>query len=113
MLGTALGRVGRKEEARTHLEYFTEAGDQLDRAARLVPEVARRPRDADLRYRIGKVYLDYGLPRDGLTWLASALECDPGHKPTHLALADYYQDKIGEAPTYAALAEQHRRLAGE
>jgi len=113
VLGTALRRVGRNEEARAHLEYTAEAGRELDRAARLILQVAKQPRDADLRQQIGRIHLDYGLRKDGVTWLESALECDPGHKPSHGALADYYGSKIGEGSGYAELAERHRTLAGK
>lgn len=111
VLGTALRRCGRNEEALAHFKYCEEAADQIDLAARLKPQVSERPRDPDLRYQIGKKYLDYGFPKDGLIWLESALQCDPRHKATHVALADYYGSKVGEGRKYVELAERHRRLA--
>jgi Tfp pilus assembly protein PilF len=52
------------------------------------------------------IFLKNGQDKEGLRWLASALQEDPAHRPTCQALADYYS-RQGDAEA----AERFRRLA--
>ena len=77
----------------------------LRRMDRLVRGVSERPNDLAARYEAGVIFLQYGMTQDGLHWLSTALELDPNHRPTHRALADYY-----ERTDDKELAAWHRRF---
>ena len=47
-----------------------------------------------------------GRTQSALQWFDSALSLDPNHRPTHAALADYYE-KNGDK----LKAEEHRKKA--
>jgi len=49
------------------------------------------PRDAQVRYEIGRWGLENGDETDGVRWLFTALLADSNHGPTHAALADYFE----------------------
>jgi tetratricopeptide (TPR) repeat protein len=72
--------------------------------SKLMREVFKSPNDAELCYRIGKIFLRNGMDRDGRFWLTKALRHDPRYAPAHQALADHFR-KIGKDD----LAELHRR----
>jgi len=57
---------------------------------------------------LGLICLRNNKDDDGLRWLVGALKLESRHKPSHLALAEYY-DRAGKKD----LAQQHRALAGE
>jgi Tfp pilus assembly protein PilF len=79
--------------------------DEL-RLRELLAQHAKEARNASLRYEIGTIYLRKQSDSDALHWFSAALQIDPNHRPTHAALADYYQRK-GDAETSAL----HRRRA--
>jgi tetratricopeptide (TPR) repeat protein len=89
------GRLAGSEGAVRHylLPFVEEAAD-------------RGPQDPAPRAEAGMILLRLGEEKEGLRWLRSALRVDPKHKPTHRALADYYQRK-GDKER----AEKHRKLA--
>lgn len=58
-----------------------------------------------MRYEAGMIFLRNGFTQDGLRWLYTALDADPNHRPTHQALADYFE-RTGEE----AQARHHRRF---
>jgi hypothetical protein len=81
------------------------------KAAKLEMEALTRklqaaPDDADLRCRIGQLFLRYG-EEEGLRWLLLNVQNHPDHRPSHQALAEYYQ-----IAGQMELAEEQRRLAG-
>ena len=45
--------------------------------------------------RRGLIFLQTGQAKEGLRWLNSALQEDPGYRPTHQALMEYYES-IGD-----------------
>jgi tetratricopeptide (TPR) repeat protein len=75
---------------------------QMDK---LVRGTSARPNDPTARYEAGAIFLRYGMTQDGLHWLSTALELDPNHRPTHQALAEYYE-RSGDKE----LAAWHRRF---
>jgi hypothetical protein len=77
------------------------------RNGRVDASIAADARRRDLRCRIAQLFLCYG-EAEGLRWLLLNLQNHPNHRPSHLALADYY-DQQGQAARAAA----HRRLAGQ
>jgi tetratricopeptide (TPR) repeat protein len=102
----ALHRLGKTEEARQVNDRLKRLEEDEQRMAKIAREILRRPHDAGLRYEGGMIFLRNGLTEDGLDWLHTALQEDPGHRPTHLALAEYY-----EQHGRADLAARHRALA--
>jgi tetratricopeptide (TPR) repeat protein len=105
-LGRSLTSLGRTDEAKSHLDFVVKAGEQLGRVDRLFRESLERPNDAELRYEIGSILLEYGSPDDAARWLRAALELQPDHAGAHRALATY-----NEARGDAAGASFHRLRA--
>ncbi|HVW02378.1 MAG TPA: tetratricopeptide repeat protein [Planctomycetaceae bacterium] len=110
-LGRALLGAGRDAESREHFVYVERVQLQLARVDKLIDYAGKHPRDAQCRYEIGKIYLDDGVPERGVKWLQSALNCDPEHRASHAALAEYYGERKGVNPAFAAAAERHRAAA--
>ena len=75
-------------------------------ASDLKERIANQPDDATLRYQAGMLCLEMVLEKQASDWFQSVLWIDPNHRPTHLALADYWA-KHGQ-PQRAAY---HRRRA--
>ena len=61
--------------------------------------------ESTTRFEAGSILLRVGEEEEGLRWLRSALRVDPTHRPTHRALADYYQRKGDKEQ-----AEKHRKM---
>lgn len=60
----------------------------------ITDELGKRPSDAALHHELGVLYLRNGQAKQGVDWLERALKLDAHHRPTHQALAEYY-DKAG------------------
>jgi tetratricopeptide (TPR) repeat protein len=106
-LGRCLELLGKSEEAkkwRTHLQNIDK---DIARLKQVTVQVQAAPHDPAPRWEAGVIFLRNGQDQDGLSWLASALQQDPNHQPTHLALADYYEKH--QQPEAAA---RHRTQAG-
>jgi tetratricopeptide (TPR) repeat protein len=88
-LARALRGMGDAAGAGEHAAYVERAQAALQRADRLADTVAEHPDDAQLRYEIGMIYLEYAVPERGLNWLKSALNCDPAHQEAQAALTNY------------------------
>ncbi len=84
--------------------------DQLDADRKLYQkwfkEATDRPNDLTARYEVGVAALRTGRDAEGVRWLETVLEQDPKHRPSHLALADYFEQSMEPAR-----AAQHRALA--
>jgi len=99
---------GRSRDAAVALEAYTRDRALLKQADDLLKaEVAHPSSGPKVPYEIGTIFLRLGQDRLGLDWLYRALESDPEHRPTHQALADYYEKK-GDRDR----AAQHRRRVG-
>ena len=108
LLSQALGRQKKRREADEALARFKSLQKDQHRLREIATrEMSRRPRDPGLHHEVGAILLRAGEAREGLRWLKKALEVDPEHRPTHEALAGYYQ-RIGQI----GLASRHRQLAG-
>jgi Flp pilus assembly protein TadD len=105
-LAGCLSQLGRADEARRHLERHKQIEADLVQLDKAVQAMVKKPGDPGPRLEAGRICLRNGQVAEGLRWLAGALELDPNHKPTHQALADYYQS-VGDA----ARAEYHRGRA--
>lgn len=59
-------------------------------------DLQKRPRDPDVLYEIGQLFLETGRPeyeQEGLNHLERALDAAPGHVPTLKVLAAYFERK--------------------
>jgi tetratricopeptide (TPR) repeat protein len=103
---TRLGRTAEASESQARMEKakaeFKQTKEEL---GRLTAQLQAAPDDADARCRMAQIFLRYG-EEEGVRWLLLNIENQPNHRPSHLALADYY-DRQGQK----ALATEHRRLA--
>jgi predicted Zn-dependent protease len=106
-LHECLSRLGKAEEARGVSARLKQIEEDQRRMGRLFSDLLKRPHDADLRYEGGMIFLRNGFTEDGLDWLQTALREDPGHRPTHRALAEYYEQhgRPDLAATHRALAD--------
>lgn len=102
-LAQCLEALGNREEAKKYQDAVQRITTDLKRLTEINRELAKSPRDPALRYEMGVLLLRNGEDRRGHVWLASALELDPHHRPTHQALAEYYE-RSGQP----ARAAQHR-----
>jgi tetratricopeptide (TPR) repeat protein len=100
-----LNRLGKTQEAKRVEAQMAESAAEVKRMDQLVREVNQKPNDPALRYEAGMIFLRNGFTEDGLHWLATALDVDPNHRPTHQALADYFE-RTGEQ----ARARHHRQF---
>ena len=101
-----LQQQGRTDQACQCRVTFERIDADLKRIDEVFKEVLRAPYDPALRSEAGVIFLRNGEPEKGLRWLSMALQQDPWHRPTHRALANYYQ-RSGRLD----LAARHRQLA--
>ena len=90
-----LQKLKRPEEADQVEKQFwqiLEKGKQLNR---LKEKIQAEPRDPALRYQAGMLALELGREKEATDWFQTVFYIDPGHRATHLALADYWS-KHGE-----------------
>lgn len=102
-LARTLQTQGHKAEAEPHFQFVTEATRELLKLSPLVEKLVASPEDVELRFRVAMITWKWKSRRDGEQWLRSVLDYDPGHMPTHSALAEHY-NSIGETEK----AEFHR-----
>ncbi len=101
-----LTQMGRTDDARSvHARMMQLEADAKAVRDIMVSKLAQAPTDPALYYRIGMISFQAGVPEDALRWLNKALRFDPGHLPTHQALAAYYE-RTGDVE----LAAQHREF---
>jgi tetratricopeptide (TPR) repeat protein len=85
---------GRRDEAAAELAAYERHKTLLERTNHLLRDEAERPgQPPDVVYELGADLLELGREREGLYWLDQALLRNPGHQPSHKALADYYEKK--------------------
>src|SRR5262249_28325163 len=106
-----LTREGKSAEAKDCQQQMEQARAEAKKAKEEMAQLTRRlqqtPDDADLRCQIARMFLRYG-EEEGVRWLLLNVQNHAGHRPSHLALADYY-DNQGDK----VRASEHRRLAGD
>ena len=105
-LSRAYARLGKTELAEEAKRRGDESTKRISRLSEITNKIVQDPQDPELRYEVGMLFLAEGAGKEGAAWLHTALKCDPGHRKTHAALADYYEG-IGDVTT----ASQHRRMA--
>jgi Tfp pilus assembly protein PilF len=105
-LSRAHSRLGHTELAEEAKRRGEESTRRLSRLSEITRKLVREPQDAELRYEAGMLFIAEGADKEGAAWLHTALKCDPEHRKTHAALAEYYE-KNGDA----AAANHHRKMA--
>jgi len=88
---TAIHAAGRKDEAKEHFKFFTDARKALTRAGTLMESAIERPKDIEISYQLGTILLRYDSPDDGVAWLENTLELNPNHRLARQALVEYYE----------------------
>ncbi len=106
-LYTELYALGQIKEAKAIEQRVEHQKQQEKLVERLLIRLENDRKSASLRYEIGMVYFRNELNEMALNWFRSALQVDPDHRPTHEALADYYQ-RQGDKQK----ARFHRQRAG-
>jgi tetratricopeptide (TPR) repeat protein len=94
---TALRTAGRSDEAEKQLAAVESLKEATDRFESLLQQAEADPYDAELRYQLGLVAGQLGLPGVMTKWMKAAVILDPNHLP---ALAEL--KKHGAAPLDAA-----------
>jgi tetratricopeptide (TPR) repeat protein len=95
VLFVSLTQLGRFEEAKEFLDKLEVIDKKLDSLKGITRAISDNPGDAALRHQAGLIFLQTGQAKEGLRWLNSALQEDPGYRPAHQALMDYYES-IGD-----------------
>jgi tetratricopeptide (TPR) repeat protein len=103
-LSQVLQQRGKTDEASKWREKHDRIVADLTRLYELNKEIIAAPRDPKLRHEIGVIFLRNGREKEGLSWLGTALQMDPHHRPTHRTLAEFCE-KNGMARE----AEYHRQ----
>jgi tetratricopeptide (TPR) repeat protein len=106
MLANVYRELGRTEDAQKYLRRVEDITKQYNRLDYLMRRLIENRNEVSSRQEMGMLLVRLGQGKAGLRWLLSALELDPLHPPTHLALADYY-DSIGDHEQ----AKKHRLAA--
>jgi tetratricopeptide (TPR) repeat protein len=84
--GLVLRQLGRAEEARRDLDRSAELNRGLAEMSDLNRQADRDPRDAEVRYRLGRLCTELGKPDLAASWYRAALACDPRHAAARLGL---------------------------
>lgn len=101
-----LKQRGKEDEARECFAILERLDADLKRIDWLTRQMQQTPYDPALYHEAGVLCLRNGSEAEGVRWLNLALRYDPGHRPSHEALADYYEKAA--KPEQAA---RHRQLA--
>jgi predicted Zn-dependent protease len=98
--------LGRADEARKYQEKVDRIQAENARVIELSDHIRdRAPDDPQPRYDLGRVLIRLGKPREAVHWLRTAVEKDPKHRPSHEALAEFFQS-VNDVNQ----AEYHRRI---
>jgi tetratricopeptide (TPR) repeat protein len=89
-LTAALRQLHRQEEADQMEKQYRRILDQAQQLRQLREKILTEPEDPTLRYQAGTLCLEMGLEKSASDWFQSVFWINPNHRPTHLALADYW-----------------------
>lgn len=84
--GLVLRRLGRDDDGRRDLDRAAALNRGLAEMSALNDQAARRPHDADVRFRLGRLCADLGKPDLAASWYRAALACAPDHPAARAAL---------------------------
>ncbi len=113
LLVQALQQAGHADEAAGHLEHIEAARAGLSEVQNLRDELATRPDDPELRFRIADLEYAYGSRDDAVLMYLSVLDLAPDHASTHRALAEHYGRLARRNPEFQPLADRHAQLAAD
>ena len=107
-LHQTLVKRGKEEKARHCHARLRQVEADLKELEKAVEAVGKNQRDPFPRYRAGVICLRNGEEQEALRWLYGALQLDPAHRPTRVALAGYFRQKGDEekAASYLGPGEQ-------
>lgn len=101
-----LKQAGKEKEAAAQNKKRQQVEEDLTRFFELMNhEIPKHPHDVQLMHEAGMICLRNSEPEGAVFWLQRALRHDPNYRPSHLALAELY-DQRG----HAERAAEHRRL---
>jgi tetratricopeptide (TPR) repeat protein len=96
-LALALERAGRADEGQQYMREFKQFQQDQTRFNDIVmTEIAKRPTDPALHCELGQILLRTGQRDEGIRWLQSALQIDPGYAPARRAIATF--QRLGQLP---------------
>ena len=102
-----LARIGKVVEAARERDAIKQLEADQDRIKELIGgPLQTRPNDPAVPHEIAQIAFRSGQVAEGLRWLQAALQVDPDYAPTHLLLANFYQNSANPA-----LSARHRALA--
>jgi tetratricopeptide (TPR) repeat protein len=101
-----LRKLNRQEEADKEEKQYGRILEKAHQLKELHKKIQLEPTNTSLRYQAGMLALELGHEKEASDWFQTVLFIEPGHRQTHLALADYW-NKHGQ-PQRAAY---HLRLA--
>jgi tetratricopeptide (TPR) repeat protein len=106
-LHQCLVQQGKQAEAGEEEKELTRVVETIERllaiSNRLMP---KKPHDPALHHELGTILMRMGKEELALSWFQSALREDPGYRPAHESLAQYYE-RVGNAEQ----ASLHRERA--
>jgi tetratricopeptide (TPR) repeat protein len=109
-LSDCLRLVGKSEEARACRDKADQLKADFQQAAQLGDRIREQsPNDPAPRHQLACILLRLGKQQDALHWFQTALEKDSLYRPTHEALAAFY-DQVGD---FARAAHHRRFLQGQ
>lgn len=101
-----LRELKKPAEAKEWEKRLVQVKADKERMAELGPQMDQRPRDPELPLEAALIMLRNGQDREAMGWFRLALQLDPLHRPTHRALAEFWESK-GDA----ARAAYHKDVA--
>ena len=110
-LALVYSRLGRKQEAKTLSLKIKETNEALEEIQDLLDQIREKPDDVELRFQIGKRYLNYVSEEQGIVWLNSVFRSRPHHWGAHDELARYYEQNRSRGESFQRLANTHREQA--
>jgi predicted Zn-dependent protease len=94
LLFEALRQQGKLEEAKEQNRRAEEVKERVSRLTELQSrKLAEFPLDPAVHYEMGMILVQTGRGEVGERWFLTALELDPNHRPSHAALASYYESR--------------------
>lgn len=106
-LAVSLRQIGEEAAALEQFAKVNETKEALTTCDRLFDKLSKEPNSIEARLQIGKIFLDYLSPNQGVVWLNSVLDLDPDNVEAHQALAEYFRRRENEDPALRELAESH------
>jgi Tfp pilus assembly protein PilF len=112
-LGTAYAAAGQTDKAAACFDRSRVLQEQFSRLTDITTELVTHPERYELRWEAGTILMEQGLSAEGAAWMSTVLMYDPHHKPTHEALANYYETVKPDPQMAAHHRQEALRAAGQ